>query len=350
MWEYLRTTGPELYHHGVKGQRWGVRRTPAQLGQKSTSNYVYREGDVVVNKGTKFQRIATASNTGFTKGVYTSYKNADKDLYKGVLGRMRVEHLLKENGEVKLNELTMTAKKDVRLPSREVRLEQFKKLYEDDPKSVMNLINEHETARYGHKEKEKFNPESSKQLNKAYEKFNDALSLGPDSPNGKAIRKYYSNLQKLGYDAIPDENDIRLSTFKAQAPIIMFNTNKSIGDISVRELSASEVFSAYQRAMPKKVARGFTRPGNVGKEKLTPEIVKDSEQYARRLEKDKFELNKNYTLQDLANDWGNNRLMAFQISRVSAKMDEGKSHDEAVKEIIAVGNVAADYILDKFNL
>lgn len=24
----------ELYHHGVKGQKWGVRRTPAQLGHK----------------------------------------------------------------------------------------------------------------------------------------------------------------------------------------------------------------------------------------------------------------------------------------------------------------------------
>jgi len=31
----------ELYHHGVKGMKWGVRRTPAQLGRaskKSSSN------------------------------------------------------------------------------------------------------------------------------------------------------------------------------------------------------------------------------------------------------------------------------------------------------------------------
>lgn len=25
----------ELYHHGIKGQKWGVRRTPEQLGHKS---------------------------------------------------------------------------------------------------------------------------------------------------------------------------------------------------------------------------------------------------------------------------------------------------------------------------
>lgn len=28
----------ELYHHGVKGMKWGVRRTPAQLGHKTNKN------------------------------------------------------------------------------------------------------------------------------------------------------------------------------------------------------------------------------------------------------------------------------------------------------------------------
>ena len=38
-WTYILQKGSgkmnELYHHGVKGQKWGVRRTPEQLGHKN---------------------------------------------------------------------------------------------------------------------------------------------------------------------------------------------------------------------------------------------------------------------------------------------------------------------------
>ena len=32
MWEYNYYADNELYHHGIKGMKWGVRRTPSQLG------------------------------------------------------------------------------------------------------------------------------------------------------------------------------------------------------------------------------------------------------------------------------------------------------------------------------
>lgn len=32
MWNYKYYDDNELYHHGIKGMKWGVRRTPAQLG------------------------------------------------------------------------------------------------------------------------------------------------------------------------------------------------------------------------------------------------------------------------------------------------------------------------------
>lgn len=338
----------ELCHYGIKGMKWGVRRTPEQLGHKIKSRI--RPGDVVLEKGTKFQRIATTSNSGYTTGVYTSYKNADKDLYKGVLGRMRVTYLLKEHGDVKLSEITMTAGKDIRLPSKETRLAEFRKLSKSDPKGVSDLINDHETSRYNKKYKNYDQKYIEKNQQTVYQKFNDALALGTNSKYGNVIQKYYNNLSKQGYDAIPDENDIRLSTFKAQAPIIMFDTKKSIGKTTSRDLSASEVFSAYNRSIGKKTVRDMLYRGNIGFERLSPDSISKSKAYARQLKKDKYELSDKYTMKNLAEDWGKNRLTSSQIRKVSGKMDEGKTHDEAVAETIAIGNTAADFILSKFKI
>ena len=35
MWNYNYYDDNELYHHGIKGMKWGVRRTPAQLGHET---------------------------------------------------------------------------------------------------------------------------------------------------------------------------------------------------------------------------------------------------------------------------------------------------------------------------
>lgn len=37
-------TDNELYHHGIKGQKWGIRRTPEQLGHR---RYMPKDNNVV---------------------------------------------------------------------------------------------------------------------------------------------------------------------------------------------------------------------------------------------------------------------------------------------------------------
>lgn len=335
----------ELYHHGIKGMKWGIRKQIETLGRRLRG-----ENDIVLKKGTKFQRIATASNSGFTQGVYTSYKQADKDLYKGVLGRMRVSGLLKQHGEVKLQEITMHAGKDIRMPSKKTRMDEFEALYKSDPKGVAALINEHETSRYGRKATDYTDDYFRKNIKTEYQKFNDALSMGVNSQNGHVIQKYYNNLQKKGYDAIPDENDIRLSTFKAQAPIIMFDTSKSIGSTTSRELSASEVFSAYNRSIGAKTVRDLLYRGNIGFERLTNDSESSQKKYQEQLNKDKNTLSSKYTMDHLAEDWGRNRLSSNQIKKVNSLMEQGASHDEAVRNVKTFGNTILDRILSRYKL
>lgn len=330
---------PYLAHYGVKGMKWGVRRTKEELGYKT---YKAQKGDVTLRKGQTFQRITTNANSGIKRGVYTSYKNKDKDLYKGVLGRMRLQYQYKTGEDVALKEHTMTAKKDLHLPSRQVRLDHFKRLMKSDPEGVKALISEHQESRYG----KKYEPGK---LEDDYRKFNDALSLGQGAKNKRVINNYYLGLKKEGYDAIADENDIRLSTFKAQAPIIMFNTNESIGNISVRDLSASEVFSAYNRSFVPKTMRQLLEPKGVGFEKLEPDTGKKAKQYAEQLMKDKDVLNKDYTLENLAEDWSKG-LSSGQIRKINKKMTEGESHAEALAEVVGLGNIAVAKLLGSLNL
>ena len=47
----------ELYHYGVKGMRWGVRRTPAQLGHTPASKRKIENGPTLVSK-IKSNRVA----------------------------------------------------------------------------------------------------------------------------------------------------------------------------------------------------------------------------------------------------------------------------------------------------
>lgn len=111
----------ELYHHGVKGQKWGVRRyqyadgtlTPAGKKRYSTNSnqdfgskvsnimnskveYVVKSTmttitgkqyvDGCLKKGTTFARIQTSEN--FEKfAFYATYKKQDSDKYMGLFGK-----------------------------------------------------------------------------------------------------------------------------------------------------------------------------------------------------------------------------------------------------------------------
>lgn len=338
---HLYVFDEELKHYGVQGMKWGVRKDRQTLGRKSLP------GDTVLKKGTTFQRIATGSNMKYTQGVFLSYKAKDKDFYRGVLGRIRITNLIQNQpGEVKLKQLTMTANKDIRIPSKQKRIEELNKLLETDRKDVIDLINKGETSS---RRSKGYNPNKEQYADLTmYQRFNNALALGvKDNP---VIAKYYKSLKGQGYDAIPDENDIRLSTAKVRAPVIFFDTMDSIGSIKVKDLSAGEVYSSFNRAFGQQVVRNLLMPGRIGTEKLNTDSGYERERASRQQKRDTYALNKNYTMTNLASNWGLDRLTSKQIKAVSKLMDEGKTHAEATAEIVNIGNSALNKVFAKLQL
>lgn len=57
----------ELIHHGIKGQRWGVRRTPAQLGYKTKPKKRIMSEDAITANKLKKKKVSEMSNAELRK-------------------------------------------------------------------------------------------------------------------------------------------------------------------------------------------------------------------------------------------------------------------------------------------
>lgn len=128
----------ELYHHGIKGQRWGIRRFQqypkgytgdGKFIAKGGSNYrQYKKisdhvhEDHVIPKGTKVYRMTMVDKETGEGSTYVTYQKADRDFYKLWIA---------QNKEVTY-EKEFDLAEDLNVPSRET----VRKAYADAIKDI----------------------------------------------------------------------------------------------------------------------------------------------------------------------------------------------------------------------
>lgn len=107
----------QLTHHGIKGMKWGVRRTPEQLGYKTTPKKRKKTGNVFTRAKIKRQRIKNlekAREAKKTKEEYEAEKKkaiesgtaADVLKYKGKLSNQELSTAVNRlNMEAQLSQL-----------------------------------------------------------------------------------------------------------------------------------------------------------------------------------------------------------------------------------------------------
>lgn len=235
----------ELYHHGVEGQKWGVRHGPP-----------YPIEDKVLKKGTVLNSVRVTNtkgndseqyrNSGRWMYTYNPNNKWDNKVYKGPFSVYK----LQSTGKRYVQEYQYMVVDDLKMPTKKERMDNFKNLY-NDKKFKNTMVKELNNAcrllihyRVGNnKELQSYknmygkfnNIKTEDDWKTAYSIFNHMME---NTSSFKSTKKYSENMSKK-YDAMVDDNN-QGSYNRAQDPVIIFRANKalqSIGNVSVVEVN-----------------------------------------------------------------------------------------------------------------
>ena len=196
--------------------------------------------DKVFKENTEFQRIMRLSPNAIIRDdsrQYIAINKRDKVKYKGLYAQ-RLSDLNKtpksiEQG-LKVYDVTMKNKKEMRVASRKRAEDTFKKLYLNDDNFRQTLKEDAKHIGVGRTvfenvRKKIYNGEelNNRDFKKAYDYFNSHVLMDRDldGNNNKLSNMFFDSLRKQGINAIQDVNDQKYSGYRAKLPIITFDNS-----------------------------------------------------------------------------------------------------------------------------
>ena len=317
----LKEYNSELYHWGIKGQKWGVRRyqnadgtltsagkkrynddgSPKKSKHRQKLEAKYREQGMNQENAERAasRRIRTekilGTAAGMTVAAATAYvisknvkERSDKIIKAGTVVQ-RITNKPKESldrpffaaykesdktrykgfmganhfGGVDVHKVNLKAEKDIKVVSRKKAADTFAELYKSDPEFRADFAKSNRRlmgAGLGAPERAA-GKMSDRQLRKVgYDAFNIGL-VNHDKNGSRIANKFYSKLKEKGYDAVADVNDQKYSGYKSKQPIIVFNKAGKLSVSDIQAMGNAEIAENLAKARGRNAAGEVARLG-----------------------------------------------------------------------------------------